>query len=84
MVEAWREAFEQATAGGASYFAWASDHDRWHPRGSRGSSSSRSIPAVVLAYPLTQRIDRRPAAGQAGATVRELWDGGCATRGGDC
>jgi hypothetical protein len=31
MVAAWRAAFEEATAGGSSYFAWASDHDRWHP-----------------------------------------------------
>lgn len=27
MVAAWREAFAQATADGAAYFAWASDHD---------------------------------------------------------
>ena len=32
MVSAWRTAFELATSNGAPYFAWASDHDRWHPR----------------------------------------------------
>ena len=32
MIEAWRTAFQAASATGARYFAWASDHDRWHPQ----------------------------------------------------
>jgi hypothetical protein len=58
MVAAWRSAFEQATARGARYFAWASDHDRWHPRWlERLAGTLQQHPDVVLAYPLTQRID---------------------------
>ena len=58
MVAAWREAFEHATAGGATYFAWASDHDRWHPEWLETLVGTLAQhPAVVLAYPLTQRID---------------------------
>ncbi len=58
MVAAWRMAFEQASAEGASYFAWASDHDRWHPRWLQTLVDTlEQYPDVVLAYPLTQRID---------------------------
>ncbi|MGH7555147.1 MAG: glycosyltransferase, partial [Longimicrobiales bacterium] len=58
MVAAWRSAFEQATARGARYFAWASDHDRWHPRWLETLVGTlQQYPDVVLAYPLTQRID---------------------------
>jgi hypothetical protein len=58
MVAAWRSAFEQATAHGAPYFAWASDHDRWHPRWLETLVGTlQQYPDVVLAYPLTQRID---------------------------
>ena len=58
MVAAWREAFAQATADGAAYFAWASDHDRWHPRWLETLVGTlEQYPDVVLAYPLTQRID---------------------------
>ena len=58
MVAAWREAFAQATAGGATYFAWASDHDRWHPRWLETLVATlEQHPGVVIAYPLTQRID---------------------------
>jgi hypothetical protein len=58
MVAAWRSAFEQATAQGARYFAWASDHDRWHPRWLETLVGTlQQYPEVVLAYPLTQRID---------------------------
>jgi glycosyltransferase involved in cell wall biosynthesis len=57
MVAAWRVAFEQA-ASGVSYFAWASDHDRWHPDWlSTLVTVLNDHPSVVLAYPLTQRID---------------------------
>ena len=58
MVEAWRTAFELASADGAKYFAWASDHDRWHPRWLETLVHVlEQHPPVVLAYPLTQRID---------------------------
>jgi hypothetical protein len=58
MVEAWRTAFELAFAGGAKYFAWASDHDRWHPRWLETLQQVlEQHPSLVLAYPLTQRID---------------------------
>lgn len=58
MVAAWREAFTHATSEGATYFAWASDHDRWHPRWLETLVATLDRhPEVVLAYPLTQRID---------------------------
>jgi hypothetical protein len=58
MVSAWRTAFELATSNGALYFAWASDHDRWHPRWLEVLLSVlQESPTVVLTYPLTQRID---------------------------
>ena len=58
MVAAWREAFAQATTDGTPYFAWASDHDRWHPQWlERLVRSLQKHPDVVLAYSLTQRID---------------------------
>jgi len=57
MVAAWRAAFEEASAGGASYFAWGSDHDRWHPRWLETLVATlEGYPDVVVAYPLTQRI----------------------------
>jgi glycosyltransferase involved in cell wall biosynthesis len=58
MVGAWQRAYEEATANGARYFAWGSDHDRWHPDwlATLVAALDRN-PAVVLAYPLTQRID---------------------------
>jgi hypothetical protein len=58
MVAAWRSAFEHASAGGARYFAWASDHDRWHSRWLETLVGTlQEYPDVVLAYPLTQRMD---------------------------
>jgi len=57
MVAAWRKAFEEATAAGAAYFAWGSDHDRWHPNWlATLIDTLADHPEVVLAYPLTQRI----------------------------
>ena len=60
MVPTWRDAFEHAVAAfpSARYFAWASDHDWWHPewlRKVKGAMESRTD--VVLAYALTQRVD---------------------------
>ena len=58
MVAAWRTAFERAVADGAKYFAWGSDHDRWHPEWlERLVAVLDAHEAVVLAYPRTQRID---------------------------
>jgi len=57
MVAAWRAAFEEASAGGASYFAWGSDHDRWHPNWLETLVASlEAYPDVVAVYPLTQRM----------------------------
>jgi hypothetical protein len=58
MIEAWRTAFQAASATGARYFAWASDHDRWHPQWiEKLMGVLDDSPSVVLAYPLTQRVD---------------------------
>ena len=57
MVAAWRAAFEEASAGAASYFAWGSDHDRWHPKWLETLVATLDgYPDVVVAYPLTQRM----------------------------
>ena len=58
MIAAWRAAFEGATSEGAAYFAWASDHDRWHSEWlATLVHELDSNPEVVLAYPLTERMD---------------------------
>jgi hypothetical protein len=58
MVAAWRAAFDLASGGGVSYFAWASDHDRWAPLWLQTLVNTLDEHRdVVLAYPLTQRID---------------------------
>lgn len=60
MVPTWRDAFEQAVAAfpSARYFAWASDHDWWHPAWlGRVRAALDAAPDAVLAYPLTQRVD---------------------------
>ena len=82
MVEAWRGAFEQASDEGARYFAWGSDHDRWHPRWVETLVATlEQYPDVVLAYPLTQRID--PNGGLLAKPARQFETFGvadCATR----
>ncbi|HEY6509502.1 MAG TPA: glycosyltransferase family A protein, partial [Vicinamibacterales bacterium] len=41
----------------AEYFAWASDHDRWHPDWlQRMVTTLDADPGAVLAYPVTRRI----------------------------
>ncbi|MBM3778565.1 MAG: glycosyltransferase family 2 protein [Acidimicrobiia bacterium] len=60
MVATWREAFDAARAEfpSAGFFAWASDHDWWHPdwlRKVRHALEARHD--TVLAYALTQRVD---------------------------
>jgi glycosyltransferase involved in cell wall biosynthesis len=58
MIAAWRAAFEHATSEGATYFAWASDHDRWHADWLETLVGElEGHPEAVLAYPLTERID---------------------------
>jgi glycosyltransferase involved in cell wall biosynthesis len=65
MIENWRRCFERAAAlfPGAEFFAWASDHDVWHPRWLEALVAELDAhPGVVLAYPLTLRTfaDSRP------------------------
>ena len=60
MVPTWQEVAAQAAAAypGAEYFAWVSDHDRWHPDWlSRLASALQRNQHAVLAYPMTPRID---------------------------
>lgn len=60
MVPTWRDAFEQAVTAfpSARYFAWASDHDWWHPDWlARVRAALEAQPGTVLAYGLTQRVD---------------------------
>ena len=70
MIDNWRRAFELAldSTPDAEYFAWASDHDIWHPRWLRRLVDVLDQhPEVVLAYPRNRRIgpdgvmtDKRP------------------------
>jgi len=80
MVAAWRAAFEHASADGSSYFAWASDHDRWHPQWLQTLVDTlEQYPDVLLAYPLTQRID--PSGAPLAKPARQFETFGVADRG---
>jgi len=60
MVPTWREVVEIARREypGAEYFAWVSDHDRWHPEWlARMAGELDAHPEAVLAYPRTLRVD---------------------------
>ncbi len=60
LVRNWRRAFELAGERhpAAAYFAWASDHDVWHPRWLElVAAELEAHEEAVLAYPLTTRID---------------------------
>jgi hypothetical protein len=58
MIAAWRAAFELATADRPDYFAWASDHDRWHPHWlERLVAELEQHREAIVAYPLTERMD---------------------------
>jgi len=71
MVAAWRAAFELASSDGAQYFAWGSDHDRWDPRWLQTLVETLDEHHdVVLAYPLTQRID--PAGNPLAKAARQF------------
>jgi glycosyltransferase involved in cell wall biosynthesis len=55
----WRWCFELARElyPQAEFFAWASDHDVWHPRWLETMISALDLnPEVVLAYPTSERI----------------------------
>ena len=59
MIANWRRAFDVGTTRWpeAEYFAWASDHDIWHPRWLASLVDALDAnPNVVLAYPLHHRI----------------------------
>jgi glycosyltransferase involved in cell wall biosynthesis len=60
LVRNWRRAFDLAgeCAPGAPYFAWASDHDVWHPRWLELLALELEAHAeAALAYPFAVRID---------------------------
>lgn len=77
MVANWRFAFLEARRRWPemAYFAWASDHDLWHPRWlSSLRSTLETAPGAVLAYPLNIRIsaaggELRPATEQRGGRL---------------
>jgi len=60
MVATWHEVAGLAAreCPSARYFAWVSDHDRWHPEWlARLLAELEAHPDAVLAYPITRRID---------------------------
>jgi hypothetical protein len=59
MIATWRDVVQIAIreCPSAQYFAWVSDHDRWHPRWlERLLAEIESDPDAVIAYPITRRI----------------------------
>jgi glycosyltransferase involved in cell wall biosynthesis len=66
MIATWRDVVQIAIreCPSAEYFAWVSDHDRWHPRWlERLLTELEQDPGAVIAYPITRRI------GQTGAEL---------------
>jgi glycosyltransferase involved in cell wall biosynthesis len=66
MIATWRDVVQIAMreCPSAEYFAWVSDHDRWHPRWlERLLGELERDPDAVIAYPITRRI------GQTGAEL---------------
>jgi len=60
MIPTWREVVQIATREfpSAEYFAWASDHDRWHEQWlARLVEALDANSSVVLAYSMTQRME---------------------------
>lgn len=60
LVRNWRRALRLACVRfpDALYFAWASDHDVWHPHWLEATAAELDgHPEAVLAYPVTVRID---------------------------
>ena len=70
MIDNWRRAFDAARARypHAEYFAWASDHDVWHPRWAETLVAALdAAPGAVAAYPRSLRMhphDRRRVEGR--------------------
>ena len=59
MIATWREVADLARreCPSAMYFAWVSDHDRWHPTWLQEMLDQFAAhPDTVLAYPITQRM----------------------------
>jgi glycosyltransferase involved in cell wall biosynthesis len=59
MIATWKEVVEVALreCPDATYFAWVSDHDRWHPEWlARLIHELDTHPEAVLAYPITRRM----------------------------
>jgi glycosyltransferase involved in cell wall biosynthesis len=59
MIATWRDVVQIAMreCPTAEYFAWVSDHDRWHPRWLECLLGELDAdPDAVLAYPITRRI----------------------------
>ena len=59
MVATWREVAELAVreCPSAEFFAWVSDHDRWHPRWLERLLAEIDLdPSTVLTYPITRRM----------------------------
>ena len=59
MIATWREVAElgRSECPSAEFFAWVSDHDRWHPRWlERLIGELERAPEAVLAYPITRRL----------------------------
>ena len=69
-IRNWRKAFDLAVRlyPGFQYFAWASDHDVWHPRWlSALVGELEQDPEIVLAYPMSYRIS------ETGQVTRGPW-----------
>jgi glycosyltransferase involved in cell wall biosynthesis len=71
LIDTWRRGFELARERHPSieYFAWGSDHDRWHPDWLRTLVEELDAhPEAVLAYPMSVRISG------TGEAIREAWE----------
>ena len=80
MVAAWQAAFEEATRDGAVYFAWGSDHDRWHPKWLETLVATlEAQPDIMVSYPLTQRMN--PSGEEQAKPGRQFETVGVADRG---
>lgn len=76
LVGNWRRVFEEARRlfPEAPYFAWASDHDVWHPRWLEYLARELDRdPELVLAYPHHAYIDERGDLFKLGARDGRLW-----------